>query len=216
MIRDEREPDPRRRYKAIFSNEHNMGRYPAVSPDGFGWTFAHVPPVPSEDTSQFIYDEIGQQFVATVKRRTEWGRSVWLIDECGLRGLEPSRRWSYIPTRWTGKTVGVASNRSSKTRPISRQPVVEDADYIAQLYMMPLTTYEGVYVGFPLLFNPAGPDLPQMNHCGINQVELAVSRDLYSWQRVADRAVFIGIEPWDGVNYGTCQVAVCGPPDRSG
>jgi hypothetical protein len=51
-----------------------------------------------------------------------------------------------------------------------------------------------------------------MNHCGLNQTELAVSRDLYHWDRVADREIFIGIEPWDGISYDTAQVAVCGPP----
>ena len=29
---------------------------------------------------------------------------------------------------------------------------------------------------------------------------------------MADREVFIGVEPWDGVNYGTAQVAVCSRP----
>jgi hypothetical protein len=43
-------------------------------------------------------------------------------------------------------------------------------------------------------------------------VELAVSRDLYTWERVADRAVFIGIDPWDGTTHDTCQVALCGAP----
>ena len=35
-------------------------------------------PSPSEDTSTLIYDEISEQYVATVKQRTVWGRSVWL------------------------------------------------------------------------------------------------------------------------------------------
>ena len=51
-----------------------------------------------------------------------------------------------------------------------------------------------------------------MNHCGLNQTELAMSRNLFNWERVANRAVFLGIEPWDGISYDTCQVAVCGPP----
>ena len=211
IIRDERDPDPQRRYKAIFSDAHNMGRYPAYSPDGFEWTFPHVAPIPSEDTSQFIYDEISEQFVATVKRRTEWGRSVWVSTSADFV--------DWAEPRLVLHTDEVdQANRRRRIREVVENPdylsppVVEDVDYIAQLYMMPLMPYERLYVGFPLLFNPAGPDLPQMNHCGINQVELAVSRDLYHWERVADRAVFIGVEPWDGTNYGTCQVAVCGRP----
>ena len=29
---------------------------------------------------------------------------------------------------------------------------------------------------------------------------------------MADREVFIGVEPWDGVNYATSQVGMCGQP----
>ena len=44
IIRDETDPDPQRRYKALFGSN---GRKPAVSADGFEWTMLDVPPVPS-------------------------------------------------------------------------------------------------------------------------------------------------------------------------
>ena len=77
VIRDEKEADPKRRYKALFSNS-GRDRWPAVSPDGFHWTFQEGPPIPSRDTSMFTYDEISEQYLALVKLPTEWGRSVWL------------------------------------------------------------------------------------------------------------------------------------------
>ena len=43
-------------------------------------------------------------------------------------------------------------------------------------------------------------------------MELSVSRDLYQWERVADRAVFIGVDPYDGVTYDTGQVLMAGQP----
>ena len=105
-------------------------------------------------------------------------------------------------------------NRRSRIQSIVDNPAYlsppvldEETEFIAQLYIMPLMTYQGIYIGFPLLFNSAGPDLPQMNHYGINQIELAMSRDLYTWERVADRTVFIGIDPWDGIAYDTWQVS---------
>jgi hypothetical protein len=211
VIRDERDDDPQRRYKGLFSDTRNMGRLPGVSPDGFRWTLLDVLPIPSEDTSNFIYDEISNQYIATVKQRTVWGRSLWVSTSVDF-------------VNWTEPKLALHTDeidRENRKRRIQEvvenpayltPPVLEDTDYIAQLYMMPLMPYEGMYIGFPLLFNPAGPDLPQMNHCGINQVELAVSRDLYHWERVADREVFIGVEPWDGINYGTTQVAVCSRP----
>ncbi|MEC8930239.1 MAG: hypothetical protein VYB08_02410, partial [Candidatus Latescibacterota bacterium] len=92
-------------------------------------------------------------------------------------------------------------------------PVVDGREYLAQLYMMPVLPYEGLYVGFPLIFNPSGADTAQNNHTGLNQVELAVSRDARAWERVADRAIFVGVQPWNGgANFGTAQVALCGVP----
>ena len=73
--------------------------------------------------------------------------------------------------------------------------------------------YEGFYIGFVLIFNVFGANPPpHMNHSRINQIEMTVSRDLRHWERVADREVFIGIEPWDGVRYNTSQVAMAGRP----
>ncbi len=44
-------------------------------------------------------------------------------------------------------------------------------------------------------------------------MELAVSRDAYHWERVADRVLFLPVEPWEGgKNFGNAQVALCGPP----
>lgn len=75
ILRDDRDPDPGRRYKALFG-AHN--RHLGVSPDGFDWTMLDVPPIPSKDTSKFFYDPYTEQFVATVKLATQWGRSVWV------------------------------------------------------------------------------------------------------------------------------------------
>ena len=78
IVRDERDEDPERRYKALFTSGGGIARYPATSPDGFQRTMIDVPPIPSEDTSYLTYDETTDRFLATVKIGTEWGRSVWL------------------------------------------------------------------------------------------------------------------------------------------
>ena len=75
VVRDETDPDSRRRYKGLLS-AHN--RHLAVSPDGFDWTLVDTPPIPSQDESQFAHDLQSNQFLAMVKLSTEWGRSVWL------------------------------------------------------------------------------------------------------------------------------------------
>ena len=182
IVRDERDPDPQRRYKAFFDHRD---RYPAWSPDGFEWTFADTPPIPSKDTSKLFYDDFNDRWAATVKHGTEWGRSVWLVTSDDF-------------VHWTDPRLVLHT---------------DEIDYIAELYLLPVMPYEGLYVGFPLLFNPAGAiPPPRINFTGLNQTELAVSRDLLSWERVADRALFLEVEPWDGENYATAQVSMCGRP----
>ena len=78
---------------------------------------------------------------------------------------------------------------------------------------MAVLPYQGIYIGFPTVFNPFGAiPPPATNFTRINQIEMAVSRDLYHWERVADRTPFISIEPFDGHNYGTSQLLMPGPP----
>ena len=78
---------------------------------------------------------------------------------------------------------------------------------------MTVMPYQGLYIGFPTVFNPIGAiPPPATNFTRINQIEMAVSRDLHTWDRVADRAPFIGIEPFDGENYGTSQLLMAGAP----
>ena len=212
IIRDERDPDSQRRYKGLFSDGDNSRRYPAFSHDGFHWTFPNVQGIASDDTSHMIYDDYNDRFVATVKQRTEWGRSVWLsTSEDFIDWTEPVL---VLHTDDIDQINGRERVRKAVEDAAYLSPphIDDETDFIAQLYMMPLMPYEGQYIGFPLVLNPAGLDVPQMNHVGLNQTELAVSWDLHHWERVADREVFLGIEPWDGVNYGTCQVAVCGRP----
>lgn len=209
IIRDERDEDPQRRYKALFSGHD---RYPAVSPDGFNWTMLDVPPIPSQDTSHFTYDEISGQYIATVKHGTEWGRSVFLATSKDfVHWTKPELILHTDEVDWENcrrRVREVIDNPAYLT-----PPIVDDEDYIAELYMMAVMPYEGFYIGLPRIFNPFGANPPpEMNFTRINQIELAVSRDLYHWERVADRAVFIGIEPWDGVSYDIHQVGPCGRP----
>jgi hypothetical protein len=57
---------------------------------------------------------------------------------------------------------------------------------------------------------------PDTNFSRINQIELAVCRDPSlspsSWTRAADRAVFLGVQPYDGESYETNQLLPAGAP----
>jgi len=209
IIRDEDESDPSKRYKALFGTHD---RKPMVSPDGFTWSPVHVADMPSSDESHFFFDETTRSYVALVKRGTVWGRSVF---------LETSKDF----VNWHNHGVVMHAdqvdwdNRSHRIRQVVEDerflspPLVDEENYIAETYQMAAMPYEGIYIGFVGIFNPAGAiPPPHMNHTGINQVELTMSRNLRNWRRLCDRSVFIGVEPWDGEAYDTQQALLCGRP----
>ena len=147
-----------------------------------------------------------------MKQQSEWGRSVWLSTSEDF-------------TTFTDPVLIFHSdeidreNRRQRVRNIIEDPayitppLLDDIDYIAEIYNMAVLPYQGIYIGFPTVFNPFGAiPPPATNFTRINQIEMAVSRDLYHWERVADRTPFIGIEPFDGHNYGTSQLLMSGPP----
>ena len=208
VVRDEADPDPGRRYKALFGSG---GRQLGVSADGFDWTMMDVT-IPSQDESQFTYDPQSGRFLALVKLGTEWGRSVWLSTSEDFRQFsEPELIFHADEVDWENcrKRVREIVENPAYITP----PIVDDVDYKAEIYNMAVLPYQGLYVGFPTVFNPFGAiPPPATNYTRINQIEMAVSRDLRHWERVGNRAVFIGVEPWRGDNYGTCQLLMSGAP----
>ena len=208
ILRDDRDEDPARRYKGLFDSRD---RWLGTSPDGFDWTMLDVSPIPSQDESHFIYDEYTEQFLAFVKQPTGWGRSVYLATSTDFERFSFPRlvfNTDEIDNDNRMERIRCAVDGAGYLTP----PVIAPREYsVAQCYQMAVMPYEGLYVGFPVIYNPAGPD-GLGNDTGLNQVEMTVSRDLYDWARVADREVFIGIEPWDGANYGTAQNLLCGRP----
>ena len=209
ILRDEVDSDSGRRYKGLFDSSD---RYLAVSPDGFAWTMLDVRPIPSQDESHFLYDETTDEYLAFIKQPTEWGRSVWLSTSKDFATFtEP------VLVFHTDEID--RENRRERVRKAVEDPdylsppLVDDIDHVAQCYQMAVMPYEGLYVGFPVILDPAAiiPP-PHGNYTALNQVELTVSRDRLHWERVADRDLFIGIDTWDGVNYGTTQNLLCGRP----
>ena len=184
----------------------------AISPDGFAWTQLPSSSIPSQDESQFVYDPYTEQFLAMVKQPTEWGRSVWLATSRDFDHFTaPELIFHADETDWENcrQRVRTIVDDPAYITP----PIVDDEDYHAEIYNMAVMPYQGLYIGFPTVFNPIGAiPPPATNFTRINQIEMAVSRDLRTWDRVADRTPFIGIEPWDGENYGTSQLLMAGAP----
>ena len=200
ILRDEIGRDSSKRYKGFFgSRDRKIG----FSPDGLKWEFPDIPTIPSYDESHLTYDEQSEQFIASVKLHTEWGRSVYLsTSKDFMEWSDPKLIFhaDEIDNENRIKRIQFAVDHPEYLAP----PVIEDKGYTAQVYQMAIMPYQGIYIGFPLIFNPAGPS--SNNYTGLNQTELTVSRDLYNWERVANRELFLGIEKWDSKNFGTGQL----------
>ena len=200
ILRDEIGRDSSKRYKGFFgSRDRKIG----FSPDGLKWEFPDIPMIPSYDESHLTYDEQSEQFIASVKLHTEWGRSVYLsTSKDFMEWSDPKLIFhaDEIDNENRIKRIQFAVDHPEYLAP----PVIEDRGYTAQVYQMAIMPYQGIYIGFPLMLNPAGPS--GNNFTGLNQTELTVSRDLYNWERVANRELFLGIEKWDSKNFGYHQI----------
>jgi len=212
VSRDEADPDPGRRYKGLFSGKGCGGRNAAVSADGFDWQGIEDTNIPSSDESNFCYDPFGEQYVAIVKRGTVWGRSMSLATSPDFQQWQDHGTVMHADqVDWDNRLPRILKV-AGDPRYLS-PPLIDEEDYIAETYNMAVFPYEGIYIGLVNLFNPAGAiPPPRMNHTGLNQVELAVSRNLRNWRRLCDREVFLGVEPWDGERYDTQQLLPAGPP----
>ena len=200
ILRDENEENPDKRYKGFFGAS---GRKVGFSPNGLEWTFPNIPKIPSYDESHLTYDEQSNQFIASVKLHTEWGRSIFLTKSDNFLEWSTPKLIFHsdeIDNQNRIKRIQFAADHPEYLAP----PVIEDNGYIAQVYQMAIMPYQGIYVGFPLMFNPAGPS--KNNFTGLNQTELTVSRDLENWDRVANRELFLGIEKYDTKNFGYQQI----------
>lgn len=209
IIRDDNDPDPQRRYKGLLAVN---GRCPAISPDGFNWTKVETPPIPSADESQFCYDPFTKQYLALVKHGTEWGRSVFLSTSSDFTNFsKPELIFHADEIDWQNCRQRV--RRVLEDPAYISPPITDDEDYFAEVYNMAVLPYQGFYIGFPTIFNPIGAvPPPETNFTRINQIEMSVSRDLHHWERVADRSLFIELDPWNGNNYGTSQLLMAGHP----
>jgi hypothetical protein len=106
--------------------------------------------VPSSDESSFSYDPWTKQFIATVKQGTEWGRSVWV-------STAPATDFGAFtePELIFHADEQDKINRRERVKKILESPeylspaIVDDEDYIAEIYNMHVLPYQGFYIGFP-------------------------------------------------------------------
>ncbi len=206
VIYDPRDPIPERRYKALGVNlTPEFGAATYTSPDGLHWT-GPLTSIRSQDEYHLMYDDIRRQYVAMVKcynpspeTGLKWGRAV------GVATSPDFDTWTEPVFVFGADEQDIANGRlrnEAATRDPSRlvSSHNDPAEWGADIYSMPVFTYEGLYIGMPSLFNHFGPAWG--NQAGQCNVELTVSRDLLTWERVCDRAIFIPVGPREHFDAG--------------
>lgn len=176
VLIDEHDPDPARRYKALFWDHaadgahfhqalrrvlwretEDDGAYLAWSADGIHWTEAPENPVIREymDTNQnLLWDPQLRRYVAF--SRFGFGRKL-------------ARSDSEDFTRWSAPQLVLDCDETDGEG--------------TQFYGAGVDLYEGLYLGMLWVYREGGD--------GRIDTQLGVSRDGLRWQRVADRQVFL-------------------------
>ena len=176
VVRDQRDPDPDRRYKALFfesrdpdgtSNEGD-GVSVAFSPDGLHWTkYAGNPVITRASDSHTLlgWDDLHGQYVAYCRPSVHEGNMVRRI----------GRSVSEDFVNWTDPEEVL-------------EPDEQDPPGL-QFYNMPVFKYEGLYIGQLLTYHTRREE-PHIRFYGTIDAQLAMSRDGLAWERVGDRKPF--------------------------
>ena len=194
VLRDERDPDPQRRYKGYYWEHggvdtfvtHDDGRllwgegdgdgmWLSTSPDGIHWTDCPdnpVIPLGSDTTQSLVWDPALEKYVA-------FGR-------IGAGGRRVGRAESDDCIHFSEPELVFAPDELDEEG--------------TQFYGMPLDLYEGLYLGMLWVYRE-GVD-------GTIDTALATSRDGVHWERVLDRQTFLSLGPedsWEGGMARVCQ-----------
>jgi|UniRef100_UPI003782FBA2 hypothetical protein len=197
VIKDQRDPDPQRRYKMAYlwidrasgkPTWHCTGMGVAFSPDGIHWTPINEPVTRATVDMPFHinYDEQRQRWVL-------YGRTIGVIapEKKAAHAADPNLQYN----------LGRAVIRCESEDFIHWTPekgdlvLASDAQdsTMTEIYDMRRVAYEGVNIGFVHMYHndPSVVTLP---------IQLGISRDNKTWQRLSDRSPFLamgGLGEWD-------------------
>jgi len=226
LLRDDREPAAARRFKGLARVSGRL--VPLASADGLNWKRLETAPLPSDDEYRLGYDALGHRFVATVKRSgargghaagerplSEFGRRVALsVSEDFLRWSEPRLiLWGDEEDQQLGRErIQQALDAPDRRRPL----VVRPEQFYTDIYNMPLFTYEGMYLGLPVIFHHSGEYTHSTgsNQDGILYPSLAASRDLQHWDRLSRQPFIPHSALSDSHNYDHGMIAATAPVRR--
>jgi hypothetical protein len=193
VIKDQQDSNSDRLYKSLFyesfdldgtSNEGD-GVSVAFSPDGLHWTKYEGNPVitkASDSHTLLGWDDLHGQYVSYCRPSIHHGNS----------------------TRRIGRSV--SDDFVNWTDPEDVLVPDEHDPPGLQFYCMPVFKYEGLYVGQICAYHTY-PEEPHIRFFGKIDVQLAVSRDGISWDRVGQRKPFIPNGPAGSIDAGEVYMA---------
>ena len=223
IVFDPRDSVPAHRFKALVGGE---GRLPAVSADGLSYRLISERVIQSSDESQLVQDRAGGRFVATLKVSNAFGRAV------GLATSEDFEHWSNVRLVFGAdeedqhRAHRVIRARIDDARyfpvlvdpepPVSVAPRRAIATWSADIYDMAVFPYAGLWIGLPAVFYHTALDANKTNTDGFHEIQLTVSHDLTSWQRVADRQPFLAASPTAPAAFDRTQLLPTSRPIEHG
>ncbi|MDE0633734.1 MAG: hypothetical protein OXH73_19665 [Caldilineaceae bacterium] len=214
VIYDAGDPDPNRRFKAIsFIMEPDLSIVFGVSADGIVWRKHDAPAILSGDEPNFSFDAADHRYIATVKVRGKWGRSH------AVTTSQDFDHWSEPELVFQADDEDQELAREVIARrlanPALQQTVVNHPEeHGVDVYNFSISRYESRYIGFASMFHHVGRSVDGRNHDGFHHVQLASSRDMYTWERQGNRRPFIDSSPLGGGAYDTLQMLGPSSPVR--
>ncbi len=210
-IHDPHDDDPSRRFKGLAYRGGELK--PLVSADALTWEDPGWASMPSSDEANVTLDAERKLFIATVKHGGPYGRSFFLTTSEDFE-------------HWSDQELAFHADQTDQENGAARlQRIIDDPAYLGpvynrpdewrtDVYNFPVFPYEGMHLALPVMHHWAAKHPPMYENVDSRKsVELASSRDLRRWDRVADRAVFMEHSPiGDGSAYDTGQIVTTNGP----
>ncbi len=182
VMKDKGDPDPARRYKMICWLQKTAGYHTMVSPDGLNWKRLSTQPISrGGDVITGYYDEVRQIYVALPKIEGPWrghGRRIfWLTTS------KDFATWSEPRLAITSDLRDDASSlaRIEEARSILDRP--DDPKLMrTEFYGVGVYPAESCTLAFVWMLT-VNNNARYGNHEGPGELQLAVSRDLETWER---------------------------------
>ena len=186
----------------------------AASADGLRWQVLDVAAIQSFDEGNFSLYPHDRLFIHTVKRTGPYGRSVAVATSTDFAHWDDYGVVFHADDR--DQELGRQTIAARLANPHLQQTEYDTPEhYSVQIYNMGVFRYEGLYIGLPSMYyhtgkvSPGWPGFAQLrlspyirecvdkhgDYTGFYNIQIACSRDLKAWTRVADRKPFIETSP---------------------